>query len=300
MNTSVKNLPKSTIELTVTVPVTDVKATYEEVMIDVVKSAEIKGFRKGQAPKDLVEEKTQASELYGEVINKLLQKFYSQALKEHHISPISNPRVEIKEFDLNKDFEFTATIATRPEIKIGDFRKELKKVYEEKNAVIKKENEEKLKKGEQIEIDHVHLNPNTVVDTIIKVSKLEIPDLLIEEETDRITSRLVEQAQAVGISLEQYLTAQGKSAEQLREEHKKLAEQNLKAEFVLAHLVKDEKIEATEKDIEDTAKATGDAKIMENLKDPLQKWYIKSVLEKNMLINNLIEEIQGEHHHDHK
>ncbi|MFA6981617.1 MAG: trigger factor [Patescibacteria group bacterium] len=298
MKIQAKTLPKSTMEMTVTIPVVDVKATYEEVLSEVVKNAEINGFRKGQAPRDLVEEKSQTSELYGDVINKLLQKFYPQALKEQHINPISNPKVEIKGFDLNKDFEFTATIATKPEIKIGDFRKELKKVYEEKNKTFKKENEERLKKGEKIEIDHIHLNPNTVVDALVQVSKLEIPELLIDEESDRITSRLVEQAQSVGISLEQYLTAQGKTADQLREEHKKLAEQSLRAEFVLAQLVKEEKIEATEEDIENTAKATGDENIINNLKDPLQKWYIKSVLEKNMLINKLIEEIQGEHHHD--
>ncbi len=298
MQTKLNKLPKATIELEVTVPVSDVKNLYEEVIKEKISTTELKGFRKGTAPRNLVEESLDTSELYGEIINKLLQKYYPQAIKENHIEVIANPKVEVKEFALDKDFVFTATVATRPEVKVGDFRKGIKEQYEKQKETAKAQNAEKLKAGEKIESDHIHLNPNTVVEEIIKVTQVEVPDLLIDEEADRITSRLVDQAQAVGISLDQYLKANNKTAEDLRKEHKALAERNLIAEFALNHLLKQEKIEATEQEIEETAKATGDPEAIESIKDPLQKWYIKNILEKNMLINKLIEEVEGEHTHE--
>src|SRR4030043_1420618 len=140
MQTKIEKLPKSVIKLTVTVESAKVKDTYEEVLEEKVKTAKVEGFREGKAPKKLVEEKIGVSNLYGDVINKLLQTYYSQALKENHIAALSNPKVEIKEFDLEKDFEFTAELATKPEVKVGNYKKALKAVYDEKNEAVKAEN----------------------------------------------------------------------------------------------------------------------------------------------------------------
>lgn len=300
MNVSVEKLPKSSYKLTITVPVSDVKQTYEKVLDEVVKEAEIKGFRKGTAPRELVKEKTDVSKLYGEVVNELLQNFYPQALKEKLISPLSNPKVEIKEFDLDKDFTFVATVATRPEVKIGKYTDALKKTLEEKNKKFAEELAEKLKKGEEIKQDHFHLSPNDVIEAILSETTVEVPDLLADEEADRMLSRLIDQAQSIGISLEQYLKSQNKTREQLREEYLKVAERSLKAEFAMSEIVKMEKIEVTDKEIEEAVLATGDPKALEKLQNPVEKWYIKSILEKNSLLGKLIEDVEGKHDHDHK
>ena len=150
MQVKVEKQPKSTLKLIISVPSTNVKEEYEKVFEEVVKNAEFPGFRKGMAPKDMVKQKTDVSKLYGEVINNLLQKYYAQALKENLVQPVSNPKVEIKEFDLEKDFEFTAILAVRPEVEIGDYKSEIKSNYDKKIEEAKKQNEEKLKKGEPI------------------------------------------------------------------------------------------------------------------------------------------------------
>jgi FKBP-type peptidyl-prolyl cis-trans isomerase (trigger factor) len=294
MQTKIVKLPKSTLKITVTLEPQKVKETYEQVLDKAVQNTEIEGFRKGTAPKDLVKDKIGVSNLYGDVINELLQKFYPQALKENLISPVSNPKVEIKEFDLEKEFEFSATVATRPEVKIGDYKKELDKRYDERVGLKRKENEEKLKKGEKLDDSHTHLGSNDVVDVLLKTSEVEIADILVEEETDRLISRLVDQTQAVGLSMESYLKSQEKTAEQLRAEYSKLAEQNLKAEFVLNHLVGLEKVMVEDKEIEDMIAAVGDEKTKERLQDPMQKLYIKTILQKNKIISKLIEETKGE------
>jgi len=300
MKTQIEKQPKSTIKLTVTLEKEKVKESYEKILTEAVKNTEIEGFRKGAAPKEMVKDKLGVSSLYGDAINDLLQTYYPQALKENLLMPVSNPKVEIKEFDLEKDFEFSAVFAVRPEVKIKDYKKALKDYYKDKTEKNDKEKLEKLKKGEKIEESHVHMGANEVIDVLLKESDVEIADMLIEEETDRVMARLMDQLRSINLSVENYLKAQNKTAESLRKDYDEMSKRNIKAEFVLSHLIKEESIEVTDKEIDDMINAVGDNNIGESLNDPMQKLYIKTILQKNKLINKLIEETEGEKHHEHK
>jgi len=273
---------------------------YAKVLDTAVKDTEIQGFRKGHAPKEKVEEKLGVDKLYGNVINELLQTYYTQALKENHITPMSNPKVEIEEFSLEKDFEFTATVAIKPDITIKDYKKELKKYLEEKNVQVRKANEEKLKKGEKIEsgTDHAHLHTNEIIDILLKNADMEVPDILIEEETNRLIARLVDQVLAAGMKMEDYLKAQNIDMDQLKKNYNQVAEQNIKAELVLNELIIQEKIVASEEEVDKAIAEIQDEKIREQLNNPVQKVYIKTVLEKQKLIEYIIKEVQGEHKHE--
>ncbi len=281
MQVKVEKQPKSTLSINIIVPNDKVKETYVQVLKEAVSKAELPGFRKGQAPQNLIEDKLNTSELYGEVVNKLLQTYYPQALKEHKISPISNPKVEIKEFEIEKDFEFTATVATKPEFKIKEYKADLKKLYEAKGVEHKGHDHE------------THLSANEVIDLLVKKTDLEVPQLLIDEEIERMLARLIDQTQVLGMSLEDYLKAQNKTAEQIRDDYKKSAETSIKAEFILQQLINDEKVEVADSEVDEAIAAVGDAKTQEQMRTPLQKWYIKSVLAKNKLLNKLIEEAEG-------
>lgn len=298
MKVSVEKLKKSALKLNITIESEKVKKAYEEVLEEKIKVTKIEGFREGKAPKNMVEEKLGVSSLYGDAINLLLQTYYVQALKEHSITPLSNPKVEIKEFDLDKEFEFTAEVAIRPEVKVKEFRKDLKKKLEDKNKELKKENEEKIKNGEEIKMDHAHLHTNDVLDVLLDKSEVEVADVLIEEESNRMLTQLAQQVKAIGLSFEDYLKAQQTTVEQLQETYKKSAENNLKAEFILSQLVQDEKIEIEEKEIDEAFDMAGISGVEERRTDPIERFYVKSILQKNKLISNLIDEVQGDHHHE--
>lgn len=303
MKTQIEKLPKSTMKLTVTVENSVIKEFYEKEVKKAIEDTELQGFRKGTAPRDMVVEKVGNSKLYGDTINEVLKTYYPQALKEHKVMPVSNPKVEIKEFDIEKDLEFTAEFAVKPEVKVGDYRKALKDYYKEKTERIKKEKEEKLKKGElDIEKegrDHVHIGANEVIDIVLKESEVEIADMLIEEETDRLMTKLLEQLETIKLPIDKYLQAQGKNADELRAEYNKISENNIKAEFVLSHLVEVEKIEVGDEEIDEMISAAGDPAVIEQMQDPMQRLYIKTILQKNKLLNNLIDETQGPHNHRH-
>jgi len=298
MQVTVKNLPKSQVQLNVVVPNNNVKSTYNAVVDQIVEETELDGFRKGKAPKDKVLAKTDKGKLYGEVVNQLLEKYYPQAVKEKLIQPISNPKVEIKEFDIEKDFEFDATLATKPEVNIGDYKKALKEAYDNKVKEAKAQNAEKLKKGEEISSEqHIHLSQAEIVEAILNVSNVEIADILVEQETERMLSRLVDQLGQIGLTLEKYLEAQTKTAEQLRKEYEDAAETTIKGEFVLGTMVVKENVNVSEEDLVEALKASGVENAVERLKEPTEKWYIKSILEKNNLLTKLAQEVEG-HSHD--
>lgn len=293
MKIEVNKKEKSTIELKITVPNDAVKKTYGDVLEKVVENAEIEGFRKGQAPKKLVEEKTDTSELHGKVVNELLQTYYPQALKEKKISPISNPRVSVDEFGLEKDFEFTATLATRPEVKIKSYKKDLEKLYKEKKKEFDEKNEDKEA--------HYHLPANLLIERLVELADIEVSEILIEEEVNRMFSQMMQQIQAVGMSVEDYLKSQNITADQIKEQYEEAAEKNIKAEFVLSHLITEKEITVDESELEAMIQASGDEKIQEQMRNPIQLNYIRSILAKNKLIQGMIEELEPEHEkHDNK
>ena len=299
MQTKIEKLPKSTIKITVTVDNDAVKKAYEKTLDNAIKTTTVEGFRPGTAPKDMVKEKIGQSKLFGDAINDILETYYPQALKENLVNPVSNPKVEIKEFDLEKDLEFTATVAVRPEMKIGEYKKKLKEKFDLKWDAAVKESEKDKAEGKEAHEPHVHMTTNDVLETLMTVSDAEISEVLLEDETDRLLSRFMDQAQSIGLSLEQYLKSQNKTGEQLRNEYIKIAENNIKAEFVLSELIKMENIEVSDSEVEEMIKAAGDPSLVK-AEDPMQRLYIKSILQKNKLISKLVEEAEGDKHHEHK
>lgn len=300
MKTQTEKQPKSTIKLTVTVDADKVKEAYERVLDKAVVKTSIEGFRPGKAPRDMVKDKVGVSNLYGDVINDLLQAYYPQALKENHLIPVANPRVEIKDFDLEKDFVFEAMVPIKPEVKIGDFRPAIKKHYEERISARKVNNEERLKKGEALDESHIHLGSGEIIEAIVKATEVEVSEILIEEETNRMMTRLVDQAQSIGLSLDQYLKSQNKTSEQLRKEYETISQRNLAAEFALSELVVKENVEITDKEVEDTIAAVGDESVVERMKDPVERMFVKNILQKNKLLSMYAEEAEGKDAHTHE
>src|SRR3972149_11487068 len=109
VTTALQKEPNGTIRLTITIPAVDVKKTWEEVMLEVAKNAEVQGFRKGKAPRKLVEEKIDKEKIREEVLKKLLPIAYAEAIKTQGVKPIINPKIHVEKLenpDTNKDWPF--------------------------------------------------------------------------------------------------------------------------------------------------------------------------------------------------
>jgi FKBP-type peptidyl-prolyl cis-trans isomerase (trigger factor) len=286
MKVVLQNLPKSTVRLTVTLGVEEIKKSKEKVWDEVVKNAEVDGFRKGNAPVEMVKQKVDPRKVESEIITDLIKTYYPQAVEEQKLSPIIDPKIELDEFSEEKDFTFSVTVATKPTITIGDYKKAIKDVYDKKNEEFKKAKELEPAATETKDAhDHVHLSPNEVTDAIISVTTVEVSDLLVEEEVNKMLSRLVNQVQAVKLDMESYLKSLNKTSDSLKAEFAEIAQKSIVGELALFEVVKKEGVEATDAEVEQTLNAMGDAKLKEQYsKDDYQKAYIKSIIAKNKVI----------------
>ena len=102
--------------LNVLVKKQEIDKKIEERVVDLQKTVNIKGFRPGKAPINLLK-KQFAQALYGEVLEKILQDNTYQALNDNKIKPASQPKIEIKSSGEDKDLEYTISVEKTPDIK---------------------------------------------------------------------------------------------------------------------------------------------------------------------------------------
>lgn len=107
-------------ELEVSVDSVRVQQSYDKHMRDVIRSVAIPGFRKGKAPRALVERYANREQLQRTVFEEVGIPAYQQALKEEKLAPLGDPDVQLVQFEPGKDLIFKATIEIRPQFEIVD------------------------------------------------------------------------------------------------------------------------------------------------------------------------------------
>ena len=198
-----ENLQKSKIKLTIKVPSALMAGYFDTIYTKMAANVEVKGFRKGHAPKPLTISVIGENKLSEEIINLALNETYVEALKKEEIIPIAPPRINITMVkDLTVDtaaLEYEAEVELLPEVKIGDYKKikikktgEVKVDKEEINQVLKHLQEQHatfedktgpVKIGDRIEMDFEGTERGVVLDNltsknypVILGSKVLIPE----------------------------------------------------------------------------------------------------------------------------
>ncbi len=122
MSYTVENLEKSMAKITITV---DADA-FEEAMVKSYnknkKNISIQGFRKGKAPRKMVEKLYGPEVFYEDAANVAIPDAYEEAAKESGLEIVSRPEIDVVEIEKGKDFVFTATVAVKPEVTLGDYK----------------------------------------------------------------------------------------------------------------------------------------------------------------------------------
>jgi len=113
-----KNMKKLVIE----VPAAEFEAAIEKAYQKNKNKMNIQGFRKGKAPRALIEKMYGAGVFYEEAANSLIPDAYSAAAKESGLEIVSRPDIDVTQIEKGKDFIFTATFAVKPEVKLGAYK----------------------------------------------------------------------------------------------------------------------------------------------------------------------------------
>ena len=111
------------------------KATFDEAVEKTyrkqVKNINVPGFRKGKAPKSVIEKMYGAGVFYEDAINALIPENYEAAVKEAGITPVAQPEIDVVSLDDN-GLVLSAKVAVKPEMQIKDY----KGIEAEKNAAV--------------------------------------------------------------------------------------------------------------------------------------------------------------------
>ncbi len=121
MKSSIKKLKNCKHSFEVSLPTERVKEAFDEVYSDLGKYASVPGFRQGKAPRDLLElhySKTAKEE----VLKKLIPETYEKVLEEHKLDPLGYPDVTDVKLDMKEGFSYKASIETRPEINLKNYK----------------------------------------------------------------------------------------------------------------------------------------------------------------------------------
>jgi FKBP-type peptidyl-prolyl cis-trans isomerase (trigger factor) len=227
-----------TIKLSITIPWSVVKKAKEETVAAHVDSSQLPGFRKGKAPKKLVEENIDQDHLREEVLRKLLPEGYVEALKEHDLKPILNPKIHVQKLEDDKDWTFEAFTAEAPEITLGDYKEAVKNVTAKSKIVVPGK-------------EQIPASFEDIAKVILEIAKVRIPKIIIEQEVDRLLAQTLDEVKRLGLTLDQYLASTGRNTEALRQEYEKKAENDIKLEFLLQKIAEDEKIVVEDKEIDE-------------------------------------------------
>jgi FKBP-type peptidyl-prolyl cis-trans isomerase (trigger factor) len=286
MTVATNRLANGTIELTITIPWPEVKATYEQVVEELIQEMEIPGFRKGKAPRSLAEEKIDKPKVYEEVLKRIVPKTYAEAVKQENFTPVVPPKIEIIAATADKDWQFKAQTCQKPVVKLGKYQEAIDKIKAEKKPKIWVPGKEKEEKKEEEGEKTPPISLDDLVKALLETSEVELPILLVEDEVNRMLSRLIDQTQKLGLTVEQYLVSQGKTSEGLRAEYQEQAKKNLALEFILEAIADQEKIEVTDEEIDKVIQGAKDEKEQEALRG--QRYYLATILRRQKTLDKLV------------
>lgn len=383
---------KNSVKLTITVDAETFEKGVQKAYLKNVKKIALPGFRKGKAPRKIIEQYYGAGVFFEDAINFVCPEAYEEALKETGIDAVSRPEIDVVEIESGKDFVFTATVTTKPEVELGDYNavsvkkvtyrttqkeieSEIKRVQEQ-NARIVPVEDRAVKAGDLTVIDfegftdgvafeggkgtdysleigsgafipgfedqligaeigkEVEVNvtfpkdyhsedlkgkkalfkvtvkeikekqlpeinddfvkdvsefdtlddykkdikeklakaneqkgkqetENNVLDEVLKVATVEIPECMIDTQLDNIARDFDYRLSMQGLNLEKYLQMTGSDIDAFKAQFKDQAEKQVKISLVLEAVAKAEKVKATEKDIEAEMKKIAEGYNME-------------------------------------
>jgi len=244
MKSTITRKEDGTISLHITIAAKDVKKTWDEVVTHIVKETTLQGFRKGMAPRDMVEKGLDKMQTQEEVLRKLLPVAYSASVTEHALKPVMSPRIHVEKIadpssQPEADWEFTAETCETPEVTLHAYKDAVKTITAKSKIIVPGKEEAKGP------------NMDEVIKAVLDTAAVTVPAILVDAEAERLLSQLLDEVKSLGLSLDQYLGSTHKTIDEVKSEYRARAEQDIKFEFVLQKISEEEKITVEKNEIEE-------------------------------------------------
>ncbi|MBO6065527.1 MAG: trigger factor [Lachnospiraceae bacterium] len=162
MGYQVEDLGKNMVKLTITCAAADFEEACKKAFQKNKDKLNIQGFRKGKAPYAIVTKMYGKSMFYEDAANILIPEAYDEAAKNCGIEIVSRPEIDVTEIGEGKDFVFTATVAKKPEVTLGEYKGVT--VDKIEISVSDEEIEEELKKTQEQNAREINIEDRPVQD----------------------------------------------------------------------------------------------------------------------------------------
>ncbi len=122
MSTQVELLDKNMAKLTIEVPAGDLDQAMQHSYNKQKNSFNLPGFRKGKVSRQVIEKMYGPAIFYEDAANELIQKYYPDAYDESGLDIVSQPEISVVQIEEGKPFIFTAEVAVKPEVTLGEYK----------------------------------------------------------------------------------------------------------------------------------------------------------------------------------
>lgn len=121
MKSSVEHLNDTRVKLIVEVPFGEMKSEFDQAYEAIAQQVSIPGFRKGKAPRQLIEARVGRGPILEQVLNDVVPSRYQKAVEEHELVVLGSPTMDLSKVEDGEFIEFVAEVDVRPEITVPDF-----------------------------------------------------------------------------------------------------------------------------------------------------------------------------------
>lgn len=122
MSLQVERLEHNMVKLTIEVPAEEVEKALQAAYLKERGKISLPGFRKGRVPRQMIEKMYGPEVFYDEAANHMISEAYAKAYDECELELVSQPKIEITQLEKGKEFIFTAEVAVKPEVKLGEYK----------------------------------------------------------------------------------------------------------------------------------------------------------------------------------
>ncbi len=270
------------IQITFTIPFKAIKEAQEDTIAEMAADIEVPGFRKGKAPLAKVREKISDSKLVEHSLGHILPGALADAIDSNKLKIAIYPKFELISAKENEAWQIKGTTCELPEVKLGDYKKEIAGALRKDSIVTP----DKLAAGKGKELTKEE-KEGVVIKALLDSVKIEIPQILIEEEADSRLSNLLSRLEKLGLALEGYLNSINKKAEDLRAEYAMQAKDAITLDLALTKVAEEEGLKVSEKDLAD-AFSMSQATNKEETDPEGRKRLLESILRRRMALDSLM------------
>lgn len=122
MSLQVERLEHNMAKLTIEVPAEELEKALQAAYLKERGKISLPGFRKGRVPRQMIEKMYGPEVFYDEAANRMISEAYAKAYDECELELVSQPKIEITQLEKGKEFIFTAEVAVKPEVKLGEYK----------------------------------------------------------------------------------------------------------------------------------------------------------------------------------